>query len=77
MSESGETEEAGLVTRAYRTVTPATPERPDVEMDVIGWSMFLGLLLLLLPLLPFVLIVWVVTKVLDALTMQAPEEETE
>ena len=66
MSESDET--PGLVTRAYRTVTPAPRGHEDSEMNAIGWGMFLALLLLLVPLLPFVVIVWFVSKVIDTIT---------
>ena len=66
MSESDET--PGLVTRAYRTVTPVPRGHADSEMNAIGWGMFLGLLLLLVPLLPFIVIVWAVSKVTDAIT---------
>jgi hypothetical protein len=37
-------------------------------MDVFGWGMFLGLLVLLVPLLPFIIIVWAISKVTDMLT---------
>jgi uncharacterized membrane protein YhdT len=76
MSET-EQEQAGALERAYRTVTPSTGYRPDVEMDVIGWSIFLGLVFLLLPLLPFIVIIWVVTKLLRAVTQEAPEDEVQ
>ena len=66
MSQSAESEEAGMLTRAYRTVTPEYVGREDVEMDVVGWGLFLGLVVLLVPLLPFLVIIWLVGKVLDA-----------
>jgi len=71
MSES---EEPGALTRAYRTVTPRMRGRPDPEMDAIGLTILAGLLVLLIPLLPFVVIVWLLTKLLDALTQSAPDE---
>ena len=61
-------DDPGLATRAYRTVTPIPRGRENSEMNAIGWGMFLGLLLLIVPLLPFIVIVWVVSKVVDALT---------
>ncbi|MFC7204634.1 hypothetical protein ACFQJC_14030 [Haloferax namakaokahaiae] len=63
-----------LPERVYKTVTPETGTRPDAEMDVIGWSMFLALLMLMLPLLPFLAIVYAVTKLLDFVTPQPPEQ---
>lgn len=35
-------------------------------MSTIGFSIFLGLLVLLVPLLPFILIVWLLTKAFGA-----------
>jgi hypothetical protein len=66
--ESGE--ELTTTQRVYRTVTPSYLGRHDAEMDVIGWSYFLGLLILLVPLLPFILILWVGNKLLKLLTRQ-------
>lgn len=50
-----------------RSVSPLSRGRPDAEMDVIGWSIFLGLVILVLPLLPVLIVVWAITKVIDAL----------
>lgn len=75
MSRSTDTENQGLLTRAYRTVTPEYVGRDDVEMDVIGWGIFLGLVVLLVPLLPFLVILWVVGKVLDATFPTGESEE--
>ena len=66
MSEAAETEDPSLVRRAYRTVTPGYRGREDVEMDLVGWGILLGLVVLLVPLLPFLVIVWLVGRVLDA-----------
>jgi len=65
-SESGGDESPGTVER-IRSVSPFTGGRPDAEMDVIGWSIFLGLVILVLPLLPILVVVWAITKVIDAL----------
>jgi len=73
MSES-DADEPSALTRAYRTVTPGVRGRPDPEMDAIGLAILAGLVVLLIPLLPFIVIVWLLTKLLDALT-QSPEEE--
>ncbi|WP_251341265.1 DUF7535 family protein [Haloplanus halophilus] len=53
---------------AYRTLGKPFRSRPDAEMDVIGWSVFLGVLILLLPLLPLLILVWLLTRGLDAVT---------
>ena len=66
MSQAADPEQPGTLTRAYRTVTPEYVWREDVEMDVIGWGLFLGVVVLLVPLLPFLIIIWLVGKVLDA-----------
>lgn len=60
MSES-ETESE----RPLRTVTPEYFGRPDREMDVIGWMLFLTLVVVIVPLLPFIVIVWVISKLID------------
>lgn len=62
MSESDD--QNGL-TGTLKTVTPEYFGRPDMEMDVIGWSLFLGLVVLLVPLLPFILIVWLISKLAE------------
>ncbi|MFC5971278.1 hypothetical protein ACFPYI_08055 [Halomarina salina] len=62
MSESDDP--SGL-TGTLRTVTPEYFGRPDAEMDVFGWSMFLGLVILLVPLLPFIVIVWLISKLAE------------
>jgi len=49
-----------------RAVTPSYFGRPDAEMDAIGWGVFLGMVVVLLPLLPFLLIVLAVSKVIEA-----------
>jgi len=46
-----------------RTVKPVSVPRPDAEMNVIGWGIFLGLVIVLLPLAPFILIAWLFSKV--------------
>jgi hypothetical protein len=62
-------ESASEPTRAvYRTLGKPFRARPDAEMDTIGWSIFFGMLILLLPLLPLLVLVWLITKVLDAMT---------
>ncbi|MFC7224741.1 MULTISPECIES: DUF7535 family protein [Halalkalicoccus] len=63
MSES---DDESTVKKVVRTVTPSFRGRPDQEMNVIGVTYFLLLLILLVPLLPFVLIVWLLTKLFGA-----------
>lgn len=67
MSES---EEPGKLTQAYRTVSPGYKSHPDAEMDTIGWAVFLGMVVLFLPLLPFVVLVWLLSKMLEFLAAQ-------
>ena len=56
--------EIGLARRTYRTVTPPYRGREDREMSAIGWALFLGMVVILLPLLPVLVLVWLVTKLL-------------
>jgi len=58
-------EDPPLPKKVLRTVTPGTRGHKDPGMDVIGWSIMVGMLVLLVPLLPFIVIVWLITKVLD------------
>jgi hypothetical protein len=60
-------EEQSGVTAVYRTLGEPFRSRPDAEMDVIGWSLFLGMLILLVPLLPFLVLVYLISRGLDAL----------
>lgn len=59
-------DQAGVLKRAYRTVTPSYRGHEDAAMDSIGWVIFFGMVVLLVPLLPFLLILWVGTKLIDA-----------
>ena len=65
MSGEDPDDEPALPRKVLRTVTPGTRGHGDPGMDVIGWGMLLGLLILLVPLLPFLVIVWILTKVFD------------
>lgn len=73
MSEPAEREEPSAPRKVLRTVTPGSRPRPDMEMDSIGWALFLGLVVLLVPLLPFVAIVWDLSKLLEFLSRQRGE----
>ncbi|WP_435064525.1 DUF7535 family protein [Halobaculum sp. EA56] len=68
-------DDPGLVTKAYRTVTPGYTSHGDDEMNAIGWAVFLGMLVLLFPLLPFVVVVWGVSKVIEAVTGDTGSQE--
>jgi len=68
MSEDADETGDSVLPKPLRTVTPSSRTRPNESMDAIGWGMLLGLLVLLFPLLPFVLIVWLISKVTEALT---------
>lgn len=58
-----------------RTVTEPVRSRSDVEMNTIGWLLFLGLLFVLVPLLPILVALWVVTTVWDYLSGQFSSDE--
>ena len=49
------------------TVTHRYLPHPDSEMSLIGWTMFLLLLVLVIPLLPFVAVTWLVSKAVESL----------
>ncbi|ADE05097.1 MULTISPECIES: DUF7535 family protein [Haloferax] len=65
-----EDDSSSLARKAYHTVTPGSHMRPDSEMDSIGWTMFLILVVLLVPFLPFIAIVYVLSKVFGYLNAQ-------
>jgi len=50
-----------------RTVTPPSRTHPDAEMDVIGWLIFIGLLVILTPLIPILAVVWLIARASKAL----------
>ncbi|EMA46950.1 MULTISPECIES: DUF7535 family protein [Halococcus] len=60
-----ESDDPSLPRKALRTVTPPSQGHRDTEMDVIGWSILVGLLIVALPLLPVLVIVWVLTRLFD------------
>ncbi|WP_136590738.1 DUF7535 family protein [Salinigranum halophilum] len=61
-------DDAGVLKKTYRSVSPRYTSHPNTEMDSIGWAMFLGMLVLLVPLLPFLVIVWVLERGIRALS---------
>lgn len=54
-------EDEGLL----RTVTKPYQSRPDGEMNLIGWLYGAGLIIVLLPLLPFIVIIWIITRLVE------------
>jgi hypothetical protein len=74
-TSSVDAEDAGLLRTAYRTVTPGYRPRSEGSMDAIGWTIFLGILALTLPLLPFLVVVWLLTKVIAFLAAQVGSDE--
>ncbi|MHB9287565.1 hypothetical protein ACKVMT_11080 [Halobacteriales archaeon Cl-PHB] len=47
-----------------RTVTTPSLGHENLEMDYVGWAIFAGLLVIMVPLLPVLVVVWVVAKLL-------------
>ena len=45
-----------------RSVTPLAGTHTNEQMDAIGWLVFLGMVIVLLPLLPVLIVVWLVSK---------------
>ncbi|WP_224270292.1 DUF7535 family protein [Haloprofundus salinisoli] len=74
---SSDDETPGLMTKAYRTVTPGYRSHPDTEMNVIGLTYALLLVILIVPLLPFMVIVWLLTRVFERIERRRGTEETE
>ena len=50
-----------------RTVTPPSTTHPNESMDVIGWVIFLGLVVVLTPLIPIVAVIWLIAKLQESL----------
>lgn len=67
---SAEDDEAPLL----RMVTAPYRSRADEEMTLIGLLYGLGLVLILLPLLPFIVILWAVGAIREAMTAQSRPE---
>ena len=66
MSESNESNDSALP-EPLRTVTPPSTTHPNESMDVIGWAIFVGLVVVLTPLIPIVAVIWLLAKAQDAL----------
>jgi len=58
-----ETALAGLLRAGYRTVTPGYGSRPNAEMNAVGWTYLVVVLLLFVPFLPLLVVVWLLSKV--------------
>lgn len=59
-AETDESEEPAAPSRKI----PSMSGRRDLEMDVIGWIIFIGMVILLIPLIPFVVLLVIVSKLL-------------
>ncbi|GAB6862445.1 hypothetical protein ACFR97_10475 [Haloplanus litoreus] len=70
ISSTSDADEDAGTTAVYRTVSESFRSRPGAEVDVIGWSPFLGIVILL-PSLPILLLVGAVTNALDAVAPTA------
>jgi len=57
MAATGDSDGPGL-----RTVTPPSDEHDDSQMNAIGWLVFAGLAIVLLPVLPIVALIWLYGK---------------
>jgi hypothetical protein len=75
MADADETdEEPGGLRRAYRTVTPGYLPRPDAGMDAVGWGLLVGIVLLLVPLLPFLVVVWLLSRLIELVGARGDED---
>jgi hypothetical protein len=45
-----------------RTVTPASDESDNSQMNAIGWLVFAGMLIIMLPVLPILALIWLYGK---------------
>jgi hypothetical protein len=75
MSADSASEDPGVLTKAYRTVTPGYRSRENAEMHTIGLTYLAILAIVLIPLLPFVAIVWAVSKLAGYLASLPGESE--
>ena len=58
------------VRRAVRTVTPPYRGRSNEEMNLIGYLLIGGLLILLVPLGPIILVAWVLVRIWRAVSQR-------
>ena len=59
------------VRRVVRTVTPPYRGRSNEEMNLIGYLILAGLLIVLVPLGPFIVVGWLLYRLRRALTQRA------
>jgi hypothetical protein len=55
-AETEPTDETPVVKKVVRTVTPGYRSHEDAGMNAVGWTLFLGLVVILLPFLPLLVI---------------------
>jgi len=72
-TEKSETTDSPLV-KTYRTVTPPYRARSNEEMNLIGYLLIGGLLILLIPLGPFLLAFWLLSKVWDTVRQRGDSD---
>lgn len=65
MSETTD-DESPAASSALPTAASGGGGRPNRTMSVIGWLVFLGLLVLFLPILPMLALVYVIARLLDS-----------
>ncbi|QCC50654.1 hypothetical protein DV733_05080 [Halapricum salinum] len=65
--ESADETPAPVVKKIIRTVTPGYGSHEDAGMNAVGWTLFLGLVIIMLPFLPLLVIVWAISKLLEKL----------
>jgi hypothetical protein len=70
MDESEDGDETTALPEALRTATPPYIGRPNTEMNLIGWVIFVGIGILLLPILPVLAVYWLVATLRDRITRQ-------
>ena len=64
MSESAEAEPEDEPAAAARVATPTMVGRRVLEMDVIGWIIFVGVIVIMIPLLPLLALIVIVMRLL-------------
>lgn len=74
MSEGTDDDSAESGT-ALPTTASGGGGRPNLEMSVIGWLVFLGLLVLFLPILPMLALVYVIARFLDSVMQPSASPE--
>ncbi|MFC7132228.1 MULTISPECIES: DUF7535 family protein [Salinibaculum] len=59
------------VQKVYRTVTPPYRGRSNQQMNLVGYLIIGGMLILFVPLAPFIIAWWLVAKLLGAIRQRA------